>query len=65
MKRLADLGMLGQDGGESEEVVLEMSKSVFDKRLKHGGCSSAMIVLDSSLRRIVDEIATTRLQCSI
>ncbi len=59
MKRLPCLGLLGQEGGESEEVVFEMvflmPKNVFDTRLKcwwlkHGGLGCG-----------VDEVPTTAL----
>ncbi len=64
MKQLADICLLGQLGGESEEVVLEMvllqSKSVFDTRIESGRLQHSDYVLERSLRRI-GEIPTTTL----
>ncbi len=65
VKRLADLGFLGQEGGESEEVVFEIvfveSKSVFDTRLECWRLEHGEDVLNSGLGCGVGQVPTTTL----
>ncbi len=64
MHRLLELGLIGRVGRETEESSLRWffsSSIVFETRLQPSRLQHGDDVLDSSLRRDVDEIQTTRL----